>query len=404
MAGNHTVTCYHRVGDPYAHLLVQLLPALAARFDIRLEFRLVPESDRENAPEPALLTAYGVRDAVELARYYDLAFDAGWRAPQEAATSRATRILAAHTASEAFPALAAEVGRALWAGDAGALARLADRHGSASSQAAAKAVAAGGAELAKRGHYQAAMLHYAGEWYWGIDRIGGLEERLRDLGIARGGDGASILRRRPAAELPGEELAADQAGKVRLAFYPSFRSPYTYLALDRVLDLAARYPVALDVKPVLPMLMRGLPVPKAKQMYILGDVAREARRLAIPFGNWCDPLGPGVERAMAVYPYAVAEGRTIDFLRSLYDGIWTEALDAAGDEGLRIMVERAGLDWKRAGAYLEDEGWREMAAANQRDLGAAGLWGVPSFVLGPYAAWGQDRLWIVEEKLKAHFG
>jgi 2-hydroxychromene-2-carboxylate isomerase len=152
------------------------------------------------------------------------------------------------------------------------------------------------------------------------------------------------------------------------------------------------------------MLMRGLPVPKRKAMYILGDVAREARRLGVPFGNWADPLGPGVERWMAIFPYAERERNVVEYLRATFGGVWTEAIDAATDEGLRTMVERAGLDWTEAEAMLGNESWREMAARNQADLNAAGLWGVPSFVVGPYATWGQDRLWIVEAKLKAHFG
>ena len=68
------------------------------------------------------------------------------------------------------------------------------------------------------------------------------------------------------------------------------------------------------------------------------------------------------------------------------------------------MVERAGLDWVVAEPMLGDESWREWAERNRAELTEAGHWGVPSFVLGPYAAWGQDRIWILEQKLKAHFG
>ena len=94
----------------------------------------------------------------------------------------------------------------------------------------------------------------------------------------------------------------------------------------------------------------------------------------------------------------------VAYLRATFEGIWSRALDAASDAGLRAMVEQAGLDWGEAKARLDDESWREMAQRNQRDLAAEGLWGVPSFALGPYAAWGQDRIWIIEEKLKAHLG
>ena len=94
----------------------------------------------------------------------------------------------------------------------------------------------------------------------------------------------------------------------------------------------------------------------------------------------------------------------VEYLRATFEGIWTQALDAASDAGLRAMVEQAGLEGRAAKARLGDQSWREMVERNQRGLAAKGLWGVPSFALGAYAAWGQDRIWMVEEKLKAHLG
>ena len=29
-----------------------------------------------------------------------------------------------------------------------------------------------------------------------------------------------------------------------------------------------------------------------------------------------------------------------------------------------------------------------------------GIWGVPSFRVGDVSTWGQDRLWLIEDKLK----
>ena len=84
----------------------------------------------------------------------------------------------------------------------------------------------------------------------------------------------------------------------------------------------------------------------------LGDAAREARRIGLPFGNFLDPLGPGVARWMAIFPYAEREGRVVEYLRATFEGIWTRALDAASDDGLRAMVEQAGLDWREAKAHL----------------------------------------------------
>ena len=53
---------------------------------------------------------------------------------------------------------------------------------------------------------------------------------------------------------------------------------------------------------VLPMVMRGLPVPRPKRLYIVHDAAREARLHSTPFGRFNDPVGRPTERGLAIIP------------------------------------------------------------------------------------------------------
>jgi 2-hydroxychromene-2-carboxylate isomerase len=68
---------------------------------------------------------------------------------------------------------------------------------------------------------------------------------------------------------------------------------------------------------------------------------------------------------------------------------------------LRTIVERAGLSWADARLALKDEAWRAVAERNREALLALGLWGVPSLQVQDVAVWGQDRLWAIEDKLRA---
>jgi 2-hydroxychromene-2-carboxylate isomerase len=118
-----------------------------------------------------------------------------------------------------------------------------------------------------------------------------------------------------------------------------------------------------------------------------------------------DPVGPGVERGLAVLNRATALGRGPDFVESFLSGAFAEAVDATTDEGLLLMAERAGLGAGDVAAALADEGWRAEAEANRQALFAMGLWGVPSFRVGDRPGhWGQDRLWAVEADLRAEAG
>jgi 2-hydroxychromene-2-carboxylate isomerase len=147
-------------------------------------------------------------------------------------------------------------------------------------------------------------------------------------------------------------------------------------------------------------------VPRTKQLYITLDTKREAEDAGVPFGRVCDPVGRPVERGFSLYPLACACGCAGAYLHSFTRAAFAEGVDTGTDEGLRIVAERAGLDWREAREQLDREGWRDELEANREQLLALGLWGVPSFrVRGggrpDYATWGQDRLWRVEEEIRS---
>lgn len=71
-------------------------------------------------------------------------------------------------------------------------------------------------------------------------------------------------------------------------FY-SFRSPYSQLAIKKLLDLRDKYGVSIRIRPMIPMVLRGLSVPPDKVKFIALDCAREARLWNIKFGCCCDP-------------------------------------------------------------------------------------------------------------------
>jgi 2-hydroxychromene-2-carboxylate isomerase len=185
-----------------------------------------------------------------------------------------------------------------------------------------------------------------------------------------------------------------------LEMYYSFRSPYAYLALARTYEIADAFGLKLEVKPVLPMVMRGLKVPKAKLLYIVKDANREAERPEVPFGKVADSVGDGAERCIAAFYYAKSEGRERDYLLAAGQAIFAEAIDVATDEGMEIVADRSGLFWPDLKEALEKEEWRAWAKENRDALTEAGLWGVPSFLIGDVVIWGQDRDWLLARKIE----
>ena len=152
----------------------------------------------------------------------------------------------------------------------------------------------------------------------------------------------------------------------------------------------------------MPMMMRGIPAPWAKQLYILTDAKREADYYGIPFGNIVDPFGEPVKRAFALFPYMQEIGREIEYFSNYLKAAWAEGVDITSNAGLRTVVTASGGNWEEAKKRNDD--WSSLLDNNVADMLEIGLWGVPSFRVSgifkeSFSCWGQDRLWRVETEI-----
>ena len=428
----HRIEFFHQVDDPYSHLVAQALVKLQERYEVEVVTWLVEPPEDWAAPARALLESYSLVDVRRLAVKAGLHPSSETRPGPEKVLAvqrelAATLPASADPGSKATLEAAVALGERLWEMESDA-SQAAGGHGETDVGLEA-ALRAGTQRRAELGHYLGGTCFYGGEWTWGIDRLAYLEERLADLGARRSagemtaqippaadagqragapgaGDGAAgesdtAIYEQPRLlkeSVPAEAL--EGANLPDLHFFASFRSPYTWISTERVIRLAEAFDVNLRIRFVLPMVMRGLPVKRSKRVYILLDAAREARRNGVQFGPVADPVGKPVERGYSLLPWAIDQGKGIEYFRSFMTLVWSQAVDAGSDRGLRRIVEEAGLDWAEGRRCLDDPAWREEAERNREELFDLGLWGVPSFRVGSVAVWGQDRLWVVEDEYR----
>jgi 2-hydroxychromene-2-carboxylate isomerase len=243
------------------------------------------------------------------------------------------------------------------------------------------------------------MFYFEGEWFWGVDRLHLLEQRLRDENHLLYSDSPLCVPH------PLAEDASDlNASAITLEYFPSLRSPYTAVGHARVADLVERSGVSLVVRPVMPMMMRGIPNPRPKQQYIMIDAAREARAHDVPFGNIVDPFGDPVRRAFSLFPAALALGKGLEFVGAYLSAAFAEGIDITSDQGLAEVAGAAGLDWSELNRRATGDDWMPLLDENLDAMFEAGLWGVPSFRVSggdasPFSCWGQDRIWRVETEI-----
>ncbi|MEO0591402.1 MAG: DsbA family protein [Pseudomonadota bacterium] len=348
----HTIEYFHQYDDPYSHLAQQTLETLKQRYDVEIKVHHIRASGGQFQPELAQLYAWAERDAETIAPYYGLTPPAQMEEKDD-------------------------------------------------KPASAAALEAGSERLAELGHYSGAMFYYAGEWYWGVDRLFYLEQRLRDLGVCHD-PSLPYIAPRPPIDVSGVD-----ASGLTLDFYPSLNSPYTSIIYDPTIAMARECNIQLDHKPVLPMLMRGLPVPTKKGAYIVFDTKREAEHLGVNFAPLIFPTGSPVRNIYSLFPWARTKGKEIDLLSAALRLAFHEGVGLHRKKGLRMAVEQAGLDWDEAQAHLGGEEWQEETARNQMEMTQdLELWGVPSYRLsGPdgeedLCVWGQDRLWLVAAEIR----
>ena len=215
------------------------------------------------------------------------------------------------------------------------------------------------------------------------------------------GNPASICVPRPNPE----PLGGKDASGITLEFFPSLRSPYTAISYDRTIALARRTGVQLRLRPVMPMMMRGIPAPRVKQLYIMTDTKREADYYRQKFGPVVDPFGEPVKRAFALLPFMIERNLAVEYCANYLSAAWCEGLDITTDQGLQRVVERTGANWQEARNHLGNDRWEPLLEDNVAEMLSAGLWGVPSFrvsggiIAEPFCCWGQDRLWRVESEI-----
>lgn len=384
-----TLELYYEPGDPHSHLAAQLLPKLVDRLNVPVVVRVVGEADAEAYPEAGKQRDFALKDAIRVAPAYGLSFPDNACRPSGATMQRANAILLAAKDTADFIERERVIAPAMFSGQP-----LPDRFSTADDATTRQAMRNNHGRRASLGHYLPGMWQFRGDWFWAVGRMTHLEQSLRRGGWLQGED--PLIRLDPVqARLPAIPKPVPP-----LEFYFSFRSPYSYIAAEQMQRRLPELNTELVIRPVLPMAMRGMKIPTAKRLYIPRDVKREADELGLPFGLIADPIGAGAERCLTVFTLAESLEQQLAFLVAASRAVWTEGVDVATDEGLRHVCTRSGIDWDAASRKLAAGKDLAYAEENRKAMFEAGCWGVPSFIMGEFSTWGQDRMWMVFELLR----
>lgn len=195
-----------------------------------------------------------------------------------------------------------------------------------------------------------------------------------------------------------------------LDFFFYIGSTYTYLAVNRVEEIAAREGVRLRWRPfnVLAIMLEqnnrpfvGKPV---KLRYMWRDLERRANRYGIPFRSIPDyPVDPD-KLANRVAVVASIEGWCPEYVKATYRAWFMDNKTPGDVEHLRSILSPLVQDPDSIIGRADSQQIRDRFDAETERARELGIFGSPTFRWGDEIFWGDDRFEDAIEWAKAELG
>jgi len=207
----------------------------------------------------------------------------------------------------------------------------------------------------------------------------------------------------------------------KLDIFWSFRSPYSYLAINRLADIVGDFDIPYEFRFVRPLAMREPTFFERNRPqwmpYLFKDVMRESARLGVPFAPpRPDPISmnmgtgkvdaeqPLMDRLMGLGIAAEeTQKRGLEFARAVSKRVWGGTENWHEGEHFSQAAEEAGLSLVALETFARENPDKVADAIKKNEEAQmAQHWGVPLMVLDEEPFFGQDRLdsliWRLEQK------
>ncbi len=207
---------------------------------------------------------------------------------------------------------------------------------------------------------------------------------------------------------------------MKIDLYFSYRSPYSYLILPRMLKLKEEYDIEINFKVVYPIAIRMPEWFEGKNMFTyfffkMIDMRRQAKKLGVPFTTKLkpDPIRQNIMtgKISSHQPYifdichlgqmAQMKGVGMEFAFEVSSLIFGGVENWNTDENLSEAAKKVGLDLNqlKESVKVHEEEIIGQIKQNQVDQLNAGHHGVPLTVIGEKYFFGQDQFDKIMETL-----
>lgn len=193
--------------------------------------------------------------------------------------------------------------------------------------------------------------------------------------------------------------------------YFSYRSPYSYLAAARYVQMVQDYDLIINLRVVWPIAVRDPEFFERENpqwlSYLMKDIVRVAQFTGQPLSSPNpDPIvqnmatreiaaeQPLIGRVSHLGVVAQRRGAGLAFAQAVSTMVWGGTAHWNSEENLAKAADQAGLALADLQAEVDADtpGIEAEIEANQNALEAAGHWGVPTLVFDGEPFFGQDRV------------
>tara|TARA_E500000178_G_scaffold326754_1_gene355268 strand:+ start:2718 stop:3320 length:603 start_codon:yes stop_codon:yes gene_type:complete len=196
---------------------------------------------------------------------------------------------------------------------------------------------------------------------------------------------------------------------MKVEYYYSIASPFSYLALERFLSLVKKYNLEIEEKP-LDLVGKifsntgGLPVPKrhpSRQKYRLIEIDRIAKKFNVKINKQPKFFPPSDPHLPAKFVIAACKkGDKLRFGKTCLEYIWSLEKDISDYKILEEICEKLKLNFEEIKNLALSDEIDLKYKKNSKDAIDQNVFGAPSYVFENEIFWGQDRLEYLEDAIK----
>jgi len=196
---------------------------------------------------------------------------------------------------------------------------------------------------------------------------------------------------------------------MRIDYYLSLVSPWTYLGHAKLLELSALHQVPIRIVPVkLSQVFPatgGLPLAKrapARKNYRLTELRRwrEQRGIELNLEPRFFPADDVLACRLVTAAYTIDPQYALRLAGAILKATWAQERNIADERTLLDLITETGSDQNKLIELAKQPEMEDKLNQNTLDAIDRGVFGAPSYIYENELFWGQDRLFFLAQRLE----